>query len=300
VTVPAPLTCAARRLGRAALYRPRRLAWAIGAVAAALLAFALVQLAARNVDAWAAGWRGEASMVVYLAEGVGDDAGRALAEQLAGLGGVRAVAYVPAADAARRLRVALGRHGELLDGVDDAALPASIEVVLDPGVREVAAVSAVVDRLRAADAIEDVELVGEHLEPVGAVLAALRTAAWTLLALLGGLAVWVVAATARLRVVGLAAEARVAELLGAPAGFVAWPHVAAGALHGALGGVAAVAGLWLVHRAIAAEVAGALHAVLGEIEVAFLPAGELALVIGLGAALGLLGSGLAMGRRALA
>lgn len=288
----------ARRLARAALHRPGRLPWAIGAIAAALLAFAVVRLAAENIDAWTARWAGEASMVVYLDEGVGDDGGRALAGELAGVAGVRAVEYVAPAEAALRLRAALGEHAELLEGIDDAALPASLEVVLDPGVRDVAAASPIVDHLRATPGVEDVELVGDWAEQVGAVLGALRAAAWGLLGLLGGLAVWVVFATARLRIAGLAEEQRVAELLGAPAGFVRWPHVVAGALHGAIGGVVAVAGLWLVHRAIADDVAGGLTGVLGDVRVAFLPAAQLALVVGLGAGLGLLGSALATGRRA--
>lgn len=294
------LAHATRRLARAAIHRPARLPWAIGAVAAALLAFAVVHLAARNVDAWSASWTGEASMVVYLDPGVDDAAALALADELTAVGGVRSVEYVPAAEAARRLRTSLGRHGDVLDGVDDAALPASLEIVLDPGVRDVAAASPIVERLRGTAGVEDVELVGDWVEQVGTVLTALRTAAWALLGLLGGLSVWVVMATARLRIAGLAEETRVAELLGAPSGFVRWPYVVAGALHGALGGVLAIAGLWLVHRGVSDDVAAALVAVMGDVEVSFLPAAQLGLVIAMGAGLGLLGSVLATGRRALA
>jgi cell division transport system permease protein len=296
------LAHAARRLARATLHRPGRLPWAIGAIAAALLAFAVVHLAARNVDAWTGTWTGEAAMVVYLDEEVGDERARALADELAGVGGVRAVEYVPAAEAARRLRVALGRHADILEGVDDGALPASLEIVLEPGVRDVAAASPIVDRLRGTRGVESVELVGDWVEQVGTVLAALRAGAWALLGLLGGLSIWVVAATARLRLAdrGIAEEARVAELLGAPAGFARWPHVVAGALHGAVGGLVAVVGLWLVHRAVADDVTAALAGVMGDVDVAFLPPAELALVVFLGALLGLLGSALATGRRALA
>jgi len=289
-----------RRLLRALSHQPRRVAWAIGAVAASLLAFALVDLAARNVDAWTGTWTGEASMVVYLDEGVADERARALADELAAIGGVRDVEYVPASEAARRLRAALGTHSDLIAGVEDTALPASLEIVLDPGVRDVAAVSPIVDRLRATAGVEDVELVGEWVEQAGAVLAAMRTAAWALLGLLGGLAIWIVATTARLRVVGVAEEARIAELLGAPAGFVRWPHVVAGALHGAIGGAIAVLGLRAVYGAIASDVVAALAGALGEVRVSFLPAAEVALVIALGAGLGLAGSLLGTGRRALA
>jgi len=292
------LHSAVRRVARATLHRPGRLPWAIGAIAAALLAFAVVHLAARNVDAWTARWSGDASMVVYLDDGVGDARAEAIAQQLTTVGGVRAVEYVPAAEAARRLRATLGRHGDLLEGVEDAALPGSLEIVLDRGVRDVAAASPIVERLRATEGVEDVELVGDWVEQVGTVLAALRAAAWALFGLLGALSVGVVAATARLRIAGVAEETRVAELLGAPAGFVRWPHVVAGAIHGALGGVVAVIGAWFVHRAIAEDVAAALTSVMGDVDVAFLPGAQLLLVIAMGAGLGLVGSALATGRRA--
>lgn len=294
----ASLHSAARRVAEATIHSPRRLPWAIGAIAAALLAFAVVHLAARNVDAWTARWSGDASMVVYLDDGVDDARARDLAAQLGTVGGVRRVEYVPSAEAARRLRATLGRHEDLLDGVEDAALPASLEIVLDRGVRDVAAASPIVERLRNTEGVEDVELVGDWVEQVGTVLAALRAAAWALLGLLGALSVWVVAATARLRVAGLADQAKVAELLGAPASFVRWPHVVAGAIHGAAGGLLAVLGVWIVHRAIAADVASALTSVMGDVQVAFLPGAQLALVVLMGAGLGLVGSALATGRRA--
>jgi cell division transport system permease protein len=296
----ARLAHVARRLGRAAVHRPGRLPWAIGAIAAALLAFAVVHLAARNVDAWTSAWTGEASMVVYLDDTVSEQRARALASDLAGAEGIRAVEYVPPAEAARRLRASLAGDDDLLAGIPDDALPASLEVVLAPDLRDVAAVSPIVDRLRAADGVTDVELVGDWVEQVGPVLAALRGAAWALLGLLGALSVWVVAATARLRVASLAAETRVAELLGAPPGFVRWPHLVAGALHGALGGGLAIAGVWLVHRAVEADVAAALTSVMGDVEVAFLPAAQLAALVALGAGLGLLGTLLATGRGARA
>lgn len=288
-----------RRVARAVVHQPGRLPWAIGAIAAALLAFAVVHLAARNVDAWTSRWTGEASMVVYLDAGTTEARARAIADELAATGGVAAVEYVPSVEAARRLRAALGSHGELLDGVDDAALPASLELVLEPGVRDVAAASAIVETLRTTAGVEDVELVGDWVEQVGTVLAALRAAAWSLLGLLGGLSVWIVAATARLRLDTVAAESRVAQLLGASPGFVRWPHVVAGAIHGALAGALAIGGLWLVHRAVAPDVAGALAGVVGEVELAFLPAMQLGLLVALGAGLGVVGSALATrGRRA--
>src|SRR6185437_10613913 len=126
----------------------------------------------------------------------------AIAAQLRATSGVETVEVVAPAEAARRLRTALGGKDDLLAGVDDSALPLSLEITLAPGVRDVAAASPLVDALRAADGVEDVEVSGEWIDQVGAVLASLRAAAWALLVVLGAAAVWVVAATLRLRMEG--------------------------------------------------------------------------------------------------
>ena len=300
MTVRHSVAHALRRAARLLVSRPAQVAWAVGAVAAALVAFAIVHLAAQNVDAWSATWKGGASLVVYLAPGVTDEQVVTLSDELGGIAGVERVEHVPSAEAARRLRAALGTRDELLDGVDTAALPSSLEVTLATGVRDVAVASPVVDALRASPAVEDVELTGEWVDQVGAVLAGLRGIAWSLGALLGALAIWIVAATLRLALHGLAAEARVARLLGASSGFVRAPAVLAGAVQGALGASLAIAGAWLVHRSAAPDIAGAVGRVLGSVRIAFLPAAQLGLLVAAGAALGLIGGLLATGRRALA
>jgi cell division transport system permease protein len=300
VSAPHAIHHALLRTGRLLAGRPGQVAWAVGAVAAALVAFAIVHLAARNVAAWSSSWQGGSSMVVYLASGVGDEQIATLGEELRAAGGVDRVEHVPSAEAARRLRAALGPKSELLEGVDARALPASLEITLAPGVRDVAAASPIVDALRASPAVEDVELTGEWVDEVGAVLAGLRGVAWSLGALLGALAVWIIAATLRLALHGLAAEARIARLLGAPTAFVRAPALLAGAVQGALGALVAIAGVWLVHRSAAADIASALGRVLGTVRIGFLPPAQLCLLVAAGALLGVLGGLLATGRRALA
>jgi cell division transport system permease protein len=289
-----------RRTVRILIGRPALVAWAVGAVAAALVAVAVVHLAAQNIDAWTGSWRGGASLVVYLAPGVSDEQVAALGDELSGVVGVERVEHVPSSEAARRLRAALGNRSELLDGVDTAALPSSLEITLTQGTRDVAAASPIVDALRSSPAVEDVELTGEWVDQLGAVLAGLRGIAWSLGALLGGLAVWIIAASLRLALHGLDGEARVARLLGASSAFVRAPALLAGAVQGAAGALLAIAGVWLVHRSASDDIAGAVGRVLGSVRIAFLPAAQLGLLVAAGAALGLVGGFLATGRRALA
>lgn len=284
-----------RRSARLAIRRPRLAVWAIGAIAAALTAFAIVRVAATNVAAWTSSWRGGASMVVYFTPAATPARADQVAAELRATSGVETVEVIAPTEAARRLRAALGGKDDLLAGVDDSALPMSLEVTLAPGVRDVAAASPLVDALRATDGIEDVEVSGEWIDQVGAVLASLRAAAWALLVVLGAAAVWVVAATLRLRMEAHDDEARVARLLGAPPRFTRLPAVLAGAAQGALGAALALVAAWSLYRIFADRVISSLAHVI-DAPVSFLPAAQAALIVVAGAGLGVIGGALAGSR----
>ena len=159
-----------------------------------------------------------------------------------------------------------------------------------------------IDALRAADGVDDVELTGDWVDRVGAVLASLRAAAWALLFVLGVAAIWVVAATLRLRMegLGLGDEHRVARLLGAAPRFTRVPALVAGAAQGALGAVLALGVAWGLWRGFADRVVGSLaHAMGGGGgfgAVSFLAVGQAMTIVAVGAGLGLVGGALARPR----
>jgi cell division transport system permease protein len=280
--------------------RPGLAACTVGAVAAALLVVGLAGLVARNVGALAGSWRGDAHMIVYLAEGTGDAGAERIATALRSIGGIERVDYVPAAEAYQRLRAALGDHGELLDDVDPSVVPASLEIVLAAGIRDVAAVHPITERLRATPGIEEVELVGQWVDQVSGLLGALRRGAWALALVAGIACLVVVAAAVRLRTQAVRDEARAAALVGASPHFIRGPLLVEGMLQGAAGAALALLALWLIHRSGAPAIEAALAQSIGAAPIRFLPADELAALVGVGAGLGLLGGWLGTGRRALA
>jgi len=299
VTVHLAVSHAARRAARLLLSRPGMGAWAIGAVTAALIAFAVAQLLAVNIEAWGRARQRPAGIVVYLVPEAGADAARALAAQVGAVAGVERALPVAPAETAARLRAALGDRGDLLEGIDPATLPASLEITLAAGVGDVAGASPVVELLRRAPAVADVEL-SAAIESVDGVIAAVRSAAWSLAALFGALAVWMIAATLRLALGTSADEARIARLFGAPAAFVRAPAMLAGAAQGATGAALAIVGAWLVHRTIGRDLAVAIGRIVDGAGLSFFSTAQLGLLIGAGAALGLAGGFFATRSRALA
>ncbi len=138
-------------------------------------------------------------MVVYLGEGVDEARAVALAGELRGLPGALRVELVPAPESQRRLVAALGSEPALRAGIDVAALPASVEVTLAPGVRDVIAMSPSVGALRGAPGVADVVVDDPGDGGPAQTLGAARTLAWTGAALYAGLALIVVLAAVRVR-----------------------------------------------------------------------------------------------------
>lgn len=282
-----------RRTLRIAGDRPRAAAWTLLAMTCALYAAGVAAVTATHVDRWADRPGGGASMVIYLGDEVDEAHATALVTELRGLAGVEAAQLVPAAESMRRLERALGGDPSLLDGVEPDSLPASVEVTLAPGVRDVVAMSPTVRALRGSPGVDDVIVEDGGDERAVTALHALRIAGWSGAALLVGLAFLIVLAAIRVRMDRSQTEVAVAHLLGAGPGFLGIPTALAGALYGAVAALAAlVAGAITLHvhgDAIVATLAPAL----GPIELALPPTPELALFVAASAALGFLGGALA-------
>jgi cell division protein FtsX len=253
-------------------------------------------------------------MVVYLKEGVAEARGQALAAELGRLEGVERAEYVDPGEGARRLERALGDDVRLL--ADGAApktaqtpapptaatvaglLPGSVELTLAPGVRDVVALSPTVRALKGSDLVDDVVIEDAGDGQLASALVTVRTLAWGAAALFAGLALLVVLATVRVRLDRGRHEIAVAQLLGAGPGFVVIPTAVAGAVQGAIA-AALAAGLaaWGVRAWGPDLIAGLRHAG-GAVGFAPLALPELAVFVGVGAALGLLGGALAGASRA--
>lgn len=267
----------------------RASAWAVAAIAAALVGVAATRLAAEDVAAWSHGARAQASMVVYLDEGATLEQADQLAQRLRARGGVDGVAVVSSTEASDRLRVALGAHDQLLDGVEPASLPISLEITLAAGTTDVAAASPVVAELRAAAGIEDVEITRDASAPLADALARLARLAWALFVVVGVGGVIAVAAAIRLHLAADRAERATLQLLGAGPLFTRAPTWGAGLWLGVAGAAVAL----VVGRGLAAT------AELGNLFAtqAFTPA-TLGVVLALGAGIGLAGGVLAGARDA--
>jgi len=238
-------------------------------------------------------------MVVYLGEDVDEARAQVLVAELAKMPGVTKAELVPTAESAARLQQALGADSQLLEGVELASLPASVEVTLAPGMRDVIAMSPSVRALRDTPGVDDVVVEDAGTEKVAGTLKAVRVVAWTGAALLAGLALLIVLATVRVQLTRGDKELRVAHLLGAGPLFTFVPTMLAGALQGAVAAAVAAVALYLGISLFGDSIAHTLEAALGHVEILIPAASMILMFIGLGAGLGAVGGGLAGASRAV-
>ena len=269
-----------------------------GAIGVALLLAGLVVLLGQNVAAVAGRWDRGVQMVVYLSDGTAPERARAIGQILRGLPAVTAVDYVPPDVAFRRLETALGNRKDLLEGVETGFLPASLEVTLAGGVRNVAAASPVIERLKHTPGVDEVELLGDWVEKLLSLRGALRAAALALGVLVAGACIYTVAGTIKLGMYARRDELEVLRLVGATDSFIRLPLVVEGALQGTIGAATAVALLYGVYRLGAPILERMLAGALGQTPLLFLPAEMVALALGAGLVLGVAGSWVAIGRHA--
>src|SRR5262249_50053381 len=145
-------------------------------------------------------WGADVQLTVYLEDGVTPARAQKITAALAKLPGVVAVRTVDAHEAWQRLQHSLGARADLLDGVEEGFLPASIEVALKPGVAEVLRAHPAFERLRHTAGVEDVELMGDWTARLRDVERLLSTASWAVAALVLCACLYIVGSTIRLGV----------------------------------------------------------------------------------------------------
>ena len=298
--ITARIASALRRTARIAVERPRQTTWTLLALTAALIAVGLAGLVADHVDRWTSRpGEGGASMVVYLGEDVDEARANVLVAELAKMPGVTKAELVPTSESAARLQSALGADSQLLEGVELASLPASVEVTLAPGMRDVIAMSPSVRALRGTPGVDDVVVEDAGSEKVASTLGVVRVVAWTGAGVLAALALLIVLATIRVQLARGDKELRVAHLLGAGPLFTIVPTMLAGALQGALAALVAALALYVGISVYGDSIANTLEAALGQVEILIPAASMILLFIAVGAGLGAVGGGLAGASRAI-
>jgi cell division transport system permease protein len=213
-----------------------------------------------------------------------------LKAQLEAMPEVAAVTYVDRETALANFRASMAAQDreDLTRYLDSNPLYASLEVKLvDPG-----NVRAVGDALRADPNIRNVINIEDLVERVLTVTSLLRTGGTVVLIIVGIIVLFIIINTIRLAVVARAEEIEIMRLVGASDAFIRWPFVFEGAFVGLLGALLALG----VLAAVADPIGGFMVEFFRVLPLQFgsLTRDLVALVLGAGLGLGVLGSWLSV------
>jgi cell division transport system permease protein len=206
------------------------------------------------------------------------------ATEISSFAEVQTVNIVTQEEALARARKELG---EFKDVFDAEFLPASLDVKLKTGFRDPKTVADVADRLGKFDFVDDVRFGEEWITQ----LYKLRNIAGVAGAALGlafaGVAMIIIGATIRMAVLARGKEISIMRLVGATDGFIRRPFLIEGSIKGIMGGVLALVLTWIAMRLLQQYL---------NFETTFFDRRIASLGLLFGAAIGLVGSAVSVGR----
>jgi cell division transport system permease protein len=229
-------------------------------------------------------------VVAYLQPNATDTQVTDLQERLKAMPEVASVTYVTREDALVQFRASMAAQGreDLTKYLDANPLYASLEVkMVDPS-----QVRVVGDALRGDPSIRNVINIEDLVERVLTVTSILRTAGTVVLVIVGVIALFIIINTIRLAVLARADEIEVMRLVGASDAFIRWPFVFEGAFVGFLGSALTLAILLAVADPLSAFMADFFRVL--PLQFGSLTRDLVALVMGAGIGLGILGSWLSV------
>lgn len=280
----------ALREGWASLWRTRgSSAFAMVAIALAMLVLGAMLLLTWNVEQLLSRWTSAAEFSVYLRDDATSEQ-RGAIETLIDLSGVaQGRQYVSKAETLTHFRREFTDLASLTESFDDNPFPASVEVRVGAAAEADGRAEALVGRVAALPGVADVQYDREWLARIASGLAAIRGAGWALGVLMAVAAAITVATVVRLGLHARQDEIEIMQLVGSPVAFIRGPFVAEGLMQGGFGALLAVALLWLGFSAVLAGWGPELAAVLDGGSVAFLPAQFCAYLVAGGMAVGAAG-----------
>jgi len=259
------------RQGGASLWRSRgSSAFAVLAIALALIVLGALLIVTWNAEQLLARWSSAAEFSVYLRDDATSDQRGAIDTAIDQSGLSDGREYVSKAEALTRFRREFAELSELTSSFDENPFPASIEVRVRQGADHETA-EALVKRLIAMPGVADARYDRDWLTRVSAGLGTIRAAGVALALLMAIAAAITVATVVRLGLRARREELEIMELVGAPLAFIRGPFVAEGFLQGGIGALLAIAALWVGFLAVMGWWGTDLNSLLGGGSVQFLP-----------------------------
>ncbi len=176
-------------------------------------------------------------ITIYLKDSATTDEIEAMRQEIVDQPEVKEVQFIDKDEALKRLKEDLKEHEELLQDLPSNPLPASFEVALkDP---ELA--GTVAAKFEGRPIVEEVRYGKELAERIFKVTSVIRNISAVFVFLLGGVSILLISNTIRLSIYARRREVEIMKLVGATNWFIRWPFIIEGLAVGLAGALAALA-----------------------------------------------------------
>lgn len=258
-----------------------------GVIASALVLLGLFAMVVRDVNAMVSSWQADQHVSAYFAPGVSTEAQAQMKALIEQRREVLKVELVTAADAAAWMVAKAPETEPVLKELGPDALPASLEITLQPEATSPEKMGLFVKSLTdsGASTWEDVDYGQDWVARVHTFLSLL-----TALGLAFGITtvvatLFLVANTIHLVVHARQDELQILRLVGASERYILGPFIVEGVIQGLIGGAIATAVLYAIHTSLLLRLHELLALAMGT-SPTFLPAAQVFVLVTLGVAFG--------------
>ena len=248
-----------------------------------------------NVRVLSSSWEGNASVSLFLSDGITDEQAAAVRRQIdrrPDVAETRLIDRTQALDEFRRL----SGFGEAVDLLDENPLPAVVLVRPAPSVQGATAFEALADELQAYREIALAQVDLQWVERLGAITGTFERGVLILAVLLGAAVLLIVGNTIRLEIQNRISEIEIVKLVGGTDAFIRRPFLYEGLWYGLLGALIALALVLVALFLLDGPVQRLVGLYNAQFSLALLDTWSLFGVALGGPALGLAGAWLAVGR----
>ncbi|MFH1130741.1 MAG: permease-like cell division protein FtsX [Pseudomonadota bacterium] len=265
----------------------------VATITVGMLLFGLATMSALNMDRLAESWGKGLPLVVYLQPEVTQQRIEQLSEKFRAFPEITSVNMVSSKEAFFRLKRSLGKRSNLLDNVEQTALPNSLEIQLnkEAGTTRLRPLLALLTTLKE---VEEVDYMGAGTERMREISTLLRNGG-TFVALVALLfCLFFFASTTRLGIHARKIEIR--RPVGEKKFSALIPFLFEGGIHGFVGGCIALLLLLLVFFAGASRIEAVFAVFFNHLDLTFLSPIQVTMGIFLGTLMGIVGSSIALFR----
>lgn len=267
-----------------------------GTMAVTLFIFGGFLLIQQNLQGLLKGWGSRIQLFAYLDTSTPAADTESLLARVNSYPEIERSRFVSQKEAWEGFKKSLGSQSGVLEGLSAEILPASLEITLKTAYRNHGALTEVVKRLSAEKGIGEVEYPEEWMEKFSLLLLGVQWAQWVLGGFLFAAALLIIGNTVKLAILARKDEIEIMQLVGARRLLIKAPFVLEGMVQGLLGAGLAVLCLWQLFISLTSQLPGSLGILAERAQLQFLDPDSLLFLVGLGWAMGTLGSLLSLRR----